>query len=314
MADFKRLGYFLQIAELGSLSRTAERLRIAQPSLSRQMRLLEEELGVALFARNGRGMQLTAAGEALRLRITGPLRQVGHALNEIRALPSDAAGVVEFGMPSTVISALGEPLMRRMSSAAPNIRLHVVEGASSRLLEWLQHGELDAAILCSPVTPVGVNATKLLEDPLVLFGPSSAGLRPDQPVEFSRFAGLPLILPSGLHGLRSTLDTAALQNHRELNVHMQVDSLQLIKVLVASGLGYTALPLACVARDVVRGDLSYAPITNPGIARQLFVAMRSDAQSPRAVLQLEELLRQEVATLAADGRWPDLRLLGVGDI
>lgn len=314
MADFKRLGYFLQIAELGSLSRTAERLHIAQPSLSRQMRLLEDELGVALFARNGRGMQLTAAGEALRLRITGPLRQVGHALNEIRALTSDAAGLVAFGMPPEVIAVLGEPLTRRVTSAAPSITLHVSEGASGRLLQWLQQGELDAAILCSAVTPVGVNATKLLEDRLMLFGPPGAGLRPDQPVTFTKFAGLPLILPSGVHGLRCTLDAAALQNHRELNVRMEVDSFPLLKELVASGLGYTALPLTSVAREVVRGDLSYAPIADPGVTRQLFVAMRSSAPSPRAVLQVEDLVRQEVAVLAADGRWPVVRLLGVGDI
>src|ERR1700751_5347419 len=97
IADFRRLGYFLQIAELGSLTRVAERLRIAQPSLSRQMRLLEEELGVILFTRGYRGMHLTDAGEALRSKIAGPLRQVGHALYEIRALPSDTEGNVLFG-------------------------------------------------------------------------------------------------------------------------------------------------------------------------------------------------------------------------
>jgi LysR family transcriptional regulator, nitrogen assimilation regulatory protein len=73
--DFKRLGYFAQIAELGSLTRAAERMGIAQPSLSRQMRLLEEELGVTLFTRGPRGMQLTEAGELLRSRIVGPMRQ-----------------------------------------------------------------------------------------------------------------------------------------------------------------------------------------------------------------------------------------------
>src|SRR4051812_7541515 len=147
MADFKRLGYFLQIAELGSLSRVAERLNIAQPSLSRQVRLLENELGVALFSRNGRGMQLTDAGEALRVRITGPLRLVGHALNEIRALPSAAAGVVTFGMPPTTVAVLGAPLTRRVATLAPNISLQIVDSCSGHLLDWLQRGQLDAAIL-----------------------------------------------------------------------------------------------------------------------------------------------------------------------
>jgi DNA-binding transcriptional LysR family regulator len=277
------------------------------------MRLLEEELGVDLFTRNGRGMQLTQAGEMLRKRITGPLRQVGHALNEVRALPSDAEGTVALGMPPSVIEVLGAPLTFRAAAAAPNISLQFVEGASGRLLEWLRAGELDGAVLCSTVTPAGVNATKLLEDDLVLIGGPNEGLRADQAVEFADFAALPLILPSDAHGLRNTLEAAAVRSGLELNLRLQVDSLPLTKQLVAA-FGYTALPLSCVINEIAAGRLTYAPLVNPGVTRQLFVAMRSGAHSPGAVLQVEALIRQEVASLAADGRWPVQRLLDVGDM
>ena len=313
MADFKRLGYFIQIAELGSLSRAAERLHIAQPSLSRQMRLLEEELGAPLFIRNGRGMQLTEVGEQLRLRITGPLRQVGHALNEIRALPSEAAGSVILGLPPTTISLLGEPLTRRVAAAAPKIALHVVEASSGHLLDWLQRGQLDAAVLYGPATPPGLNATKLLEDELVLLGPADCGLRADQPVRFARLADLPLVLPGQMHGLRLTLDALAARGMCALNVRLQVDSLQLIKDLVEAGMGYTALPRASCLRELAARRLVYAPIANPKPTRLLFFAMQPATASPRAVLQIEDLLRRELASLADEGRWPGLRTFQVGD-
>lgn len=314
MADFKRLGYFLQIAELGSLSRAAERLNIAQPSLSRQMRLLEEELGTTLFTRNGRGMLLTDAGEQLRVRITGPLRQVGHALNEIRAMPSDASGSVILGMPATAIAVLGEPLARRVAAYAPNVSLQLVEAGSGHLLDWIQRGLLDAAILYGPATPGGLNAAKLLEDDLVLVGPADAGLRADHPVQFARLGEVPLVLPGQIHGLRITIEAIAAKTRCALNVRMQVDSLQLIKDLVEAGMGYSVLPRAAVLRELAARRLFYAPIANPKVTRVLFFAMQSQVQSPRAVLQIEELVRREVANLSEDGRWPSSKAFDVGDM
>jgi DNA-binding transcriptional LysR family regulator len=313
VADFKRLGYFLQIAEYGTLSLAAERLNVAQPSLSRQMRLLEEELGIRLFTRNGRGMQLTDAGEQLRARITGPLRQVGHALNEVRAMPSDASGSVILGMPASVVLTLGEPIVKRALAYAPNISLQLIEGGSGHLVEWLQRGQLDAAILYGPATPGGLNAAKLLEDELVLVGAADADLRSDQPVQFSRIGELPLILPSPIHGLRVTIDAVAIKTRCALNVRIQVDSLQLIKDLVEAGMGYAVLPRAGVLREIAARRLTHAPIANPKVSRTLFVAMQLSAQSSGAVLQIEQLLRMEVANLAAEGHLPGAQVLKVGD-
>jgi DNA-binding transcriptional LysR family regulator len=310
--DFKRLGYFAQIAELGSLTRTSERLGIAQPSLSRQMRLLEQELGVTLFTRGHRGMQLTEAGELLRARIVGPMRQIGHAIYEVRSLPSETGGSVVFGMPPTMIQLLAGPLARRVAGSAPNISLRILDGYSGHLLDWIRRGELDAAILYGP-TPAGVNATKLVEDELVLVGPPDAPIGADAAVAFRRLAGLPLILPSPMHGLRGALEGAAAKARVKLSVEQQADSFHLMKELVESGLGYTVLPHFAVGREVAAGRLARWRIVDPVPRRQLYLAMQSGAESPRAVLQVEELVRQEVAALIGDGRWTAARQLDVGD-
>jgi len=311
MADFKRLGYFIQIAELGSLTRTAERLGIAQPSLSRQMRILEEELGVPLFTRGHRGMQLTEAGEALRGRIAGPLRQIGHALYEIRALPDEASGSVSFGMPPTFVSTLGPDLAARVAREAPGVALHIVEGYSGHLLQWLKQGELDAAILYGP-TPAGVNATRLLADELVLVG-TREHIPLSGEVRFGDLAELPLVLPSRTHGLRIAIDSAAARSRTRLNVAFQADSFQLMMELVENGRFCTILPPTSVRRRVADGRLYTAAIVDPPLRREVFVAMQSGAQSPRAVIEVERRLREEVARLAGAGVFSQARVLSVSD-
>lgn len=309
--DFRRLGYFAQIAELGSLTKAGERLGIAQPSLSRQMRLLEEELGVTLFTRGSRGMQLTEAGALLRSRIAGPLRQIGHAIYEVRSLPSETGGNVVFGMPPTMIHLLAGPLAMRVAKDAPNISLRIVDGYSGHLLEWMKRGELDGAILYGP-TPAGLNATKLVEDELVLVGPAFAKLAMHTAVEFQRLEDLPLVLSSPAHGLRSAIELAASKARTKLTVAHQADSFQLMKELVQAGLGYTALPYFAVSSEVESGRLSAAPL-RPAARRQLFLAMQSGAPAPRAVLQIEEFVRQEVEQLIEQGQWTAARLANVGD-
>src|SRR3546814_11503577 len=101
--DFKRLANFARVAELGSVSRAADRIRIAQPALSRQMRLLEDEIGVPLFVRHRRGITLTEAGEELRTRLVGPLHQIEQVFEDVRALSQSAGGNFAFGMPPTKI-------------------------------------------------------------------------------------------------------------------------------------------------------------------------------------------------------------------
>lgn len=299
----------MQIAELGSLTRAAERLRIAQPSLSRQMRLLEDELGVTLFTRGHRGMQLTEAGEALRAQISGPLRHIGHALYEIRSLPTETTGTVILGMPPTVAGVLGEALVARVGQAASRISLQIVEAQSGHLLEWMKRGDLDAAILYGP-TPAGLNATRLLDDEVVLVGGPELAAR--ESIDFKALAEVPLVLPSDPHGLRIAIETAATKARVRLTILAQVDSLGLTRRLVASGKANTLLPRVAISEELARGALIATPIT-PRLDRQLFVAMQSSAESPRAILQVEQIVRSEVAALVKTGAWPSARLYAVGD-
>lgn len=301
--DFRRLSYFVRIAELGSLSRAADRLRIAQPALSRQMRLLEEDVGVSLFARHRRGMQLTHAGEELRLRVVGPMRQLDQAMEEVRVLAEDFGGNIAFGMPPTASYILAGPLALRVAESAPNVSLRIVEGYAGHLIDWLQRGEIDAALLYGPAADLQLKAEELLLEELMLVGPPDCGLDPATAINFADLVDLPLILPSHPHGLRIVIDQVAQRSRTALKVKFQADSFLLMKELVESGLGYTVLPLSSFSREAAAGRLRYAPLRNPRVTRQLVLGTQPGAGRSRAAERLGVLVRQEIAALVAAGTW-----------
>lgn len=301
--DFKRLANFVRVAELGSVSRAADRIRIAQPALSRQMRLLEEEMGLPLFVRHRRGITLTEAGEELRDRLAGPLHQIEQVFEDVRALSRSVGGSFAFGMPPTTSYVLAAPLARSVVEHAPNVSLRVVEGYAAHLMDWLHRGEIDAALLYGPAADFRLYAEELLIEEIRLVGPPDSALNPDDMIPFSEVAKLPLALPSHPHGLRIVADNAAAKARTRLDVRFQADSFVLMKELVESGLGYTLLPLSAFSREAAAGRLRHARIVDPVVTRQLVLAMQPGKSVTRAGHVLGALVRHEIAALVAAGRW-----------
>lgn len=301
--DFKRLANFIRVAELGSVSRAADRIRIAQPALSRQMRLLEEEMGIPLFVRHRRGIALTEAGEEVRLRVAGPLRQIEQVIEDVRTLSHSVGGNFAFGMPPTTSYVLAGPLARSVVEHAPNVSLRVVEGYGAHLIDWLQRGEIDAALLYGPASDFQLRAEEILIEEIMLVGPPDCDLDPGKPVPFEYIASLPLVLPSHPHGLRIVADNAAAKARTPIDVRFQADSFVLMKELVESGLGYTLLPLSAFSRESKAGRLRHGPIEKPKVTRQLVLAMQPGNATTRAARVMSTLVRCEIASLVQAGRW-----------
>ena len=273
------------------------------------MRLLEEELGVDLFTRGPRGMQLTEAGESLRMKIAGPLRQVGHALYEIRSLPGDTEGTVIFGMPPSVAGLLGAPLIQRVTLQTPGIRVQIVEAASGQLLAMMKRGELDGAVLYGP-TPAGLNGARLLDDELVLV--SAAGAAPSQVIDFRKLSEFSLVLPSESQGLRIAIDGIASKTRTKLCVALQLDSFALTKSIVAAGPLHTILPASCISGGEA-DRLSVTKLCKPLPLRNLYLTMQSEAEFPRAVLLVDQFAREEASSLVSNGTWAHATIFTVGD-
>jgi DNA-binding transcriptional LysR family regulator len=162
--DVRQLRYFVSIVDYGSLGKAAEKLFVAQPSLSQQMARLEEELGVSLLLRSNHGVTPTAEGDALYRHARLVLRQMEQLKQEVTKGAGSESGTVAVGLPTTMASVLAVPLFERIQDRYPGIRLQFFESMSGYLNELLANGRLDLAILFRESDTPGISALPVLDD------------------------------------------------------------------------------------------------------------------------------------------------------
>src|ERR1700743_2519904 len=173
--DLRQLRKIRSGAALGSLSKASDRLRVAQPALSRQIKLLEHELRTELFTRNGRGMLLTAAGQLFLERTTGLVRQIEQVRDDLQSVGGSPSGRVVLGLVPTVSCILSARFARRIIETLPDVSLLIVESYGGHLVEWLHRGEMDLAIIYGPSVDLHLSADTLLRDRIVAGGPRGCG-------------------------------------------------------------------------------------------------------------------------------------------
>ena len=244
--DLKQLKYFVSVAELGSFTRAAIELDIAQPALSRQIRLLEVELRQNLLIRNGRGAVPTEAGKLLLEHGRGILHQVALAREELGAARGALTGRVSIGLPPSLSRLITVPLTHAFREALPQAQLTLTEGFSVLMYEGLRVGSLDMAVLYNPESSPGLEMTRLHEDELVLISPRSSarpGSRKEKAgISLGEVADLPLILPSRRNAFRILVESEMIGIGRKPQISLEVDGLNAILNLVEEGLGHGVMP------------------------------------------------------------------------
>lgn len=302
--DTHRLKYFLRIAEEGSITRAAAVLGVAQPALSRQIRLLEQDLGITLFERTRRGVHLTEEGERLRSSTAAPLRQLELAVRYAGSPLARIERGLLFGMVPSAAGVLAAPLLASFGTAFPNVHFHVAVGETDDLVARMLSGAVDLAVI-NPLPDDRLFYRHLLVEDLVLVGGPTSDLTPETPVRFAELARLPLVMPSAQTGIRNTVENTALRVKVAITARYSTDSLDVSKQLVAAGLGYAVLPLAACGADIDAGRLRYAAICEPEINHQLGVAATAALELPREfATKIGILLREEVSRLTKSGFWP----------
>jgi LysR family transcriptional regulator, nitrogen assimilation regulatory protein len=302
--DTHRLKYFLRIAEEGSITRAAGTLGIAQPALSRQVRLLEEDLGVTLFRRTRRGVELTEEGERLRASTAGPLRLLDLAVQYAGSPLARLERGMRLGMPETTVPVLAAPLIASLTTVFPSVSFAVTVGSTDQLVEAMLKGVVDVAVI-NPVPDDRLFYRDLLEEDLSVVGGPQSSLQPGTPVTFSDLIELPLVIPRSHAGIGNALQNAALRTKVNISYRTTTDSLQVTKSIIEAGLGYGVLPLSACGREVDDGRLRYAPLADPALTQQLGVAATAQLDLPREfVAKVGNTMREEVEGLVKSGSWP----------
>jgi LysR family nitrogen assimilation transcriptional regulator len=313
--NLKEIRYFIHVARAGSFNRAASELNIAQPALSRQVRKLEEEMGVDLLVRHGRGVRLTNAGSVLLEGAETINQMINRTSERVRAGGENIAGHIAFGVPPAAGLLVAPRAAQAFRKEWPHVSLHVREGISSSLQEWLLDRRIDVAVLHSPPPVDGVDIRPILTEQMALVAPRRRGFKPPFPglksVRIRDIVGLPLIMPCLPHSNRRLLDQAAVQNGVRLRLAFEVDSVVLTKAMVKSGQGCTILTLAAVQEEVARGEVYAYPIVRPPLTTTLSIATLRDASSSRLIESLSGILGKVMRGLVADGTWHGATTRGV---
>lgn len=295
MLDLAKFSLFVQLAELGSLTRAAVILGLEPSAISRQISVLETECGGRLFHRTGRGVTLTELGERILPRAQRLLLEAKELQDEIKTTAGVPWGEVRFGMLTAAADPLLSHLLKKLRSNYPGIKLHVMEGSSGQIDQWMVTGRVDIGFVVREGHSASALEWPLATNRIHLLGAAGDPLTGTGRVDFTRLDKLPLILPSLPNGMRIAIEQLAKRKKITLNVIAQIDSLTIQKRLVAAGNGYT-LASKGTFRPQQEG-LSSAELTNPSLERT--VMLTATTQRPltlaaRTIIDLVLKITKEI--------------------
>lgn len=282
----------MQVADFDSFSKAATVLGLAQPALGRQIQKLEEECGVRLFYRHGRGVSLTLEGQALLERARPLVRQLAAIPTELQSARDSPSGLVTVGLTPTVCNLFGLDLIAATREKYPQLQVNIVSGYSGYVHEWLVDGRLDMAVLHDARRSSTITVDPLAAAELFLILPAtSASVDFSKAASLAEIATIPLVLPTRNHGLRRTLEYAASDAGESLTVAFEVDTLELLKKMVVSGMAGTILAKPAVLDELAAGTLIARKIAAPGLQTKLMLATAVRRPITRGIRLVEQQIK-----------------------
>ncbi len=288
--DLTQLAHFVRVVDAGGFTRAAAQLDLTQSALSRQIALLEADLGQRLLNRTGRGAVPTDAGLALLGHAKALLELADRTRDELLGWNASPRGRVVVGLPPRVAHVMAASLVQRFRERFPLAVISVAESLSTHLREWLIAGRLDLALLFDPPAAPQLEYRTLSREPLVLVAPGSGPALPSR-LRLAALSNYDLVLPGVPNALRSLIDGATRSRGVRLRVVAEVDSVRTVLSLVHAGAGSTVMPETGVQAYGQGLDLRIAPIGAPVVRNSLVLA------APRARPQTR--LMRDTATLLA---------------
>ncbi|HEX7435348.1 MAG TPA: LysR family transcriptional regulator [Caldimonas sp.] len=295
--NLTQLTYFIRVAEMGSFSKAAIVLDVAQPALSRQVRLLETDLRTTLLQRTGRGVVLTDAGKRLFEHSVGILQLVARAREDLEATREEPTGRIIVGLPPSMGRLLTLPLVDEFKRVLPKARLAIVEGLSTHIVEWISTGRVDLGLVHNPGANPAIDTTPVLDEPLWLVSAAAKGRRAttprvSRPLPFAELAGFPLIVPERTHAIRKLLETQAALSGMKLQIAWEVSSVQSILDLVRHGHGHAVLARSAVLASDQPKAFDMRPLAEAELKSTLCLAVSAHKPVTPLVKRVDRMLRE----------------------
>lgn len=292
--QLRHLAYFVAVADERSFTRAAEELDVSQPTLSKQVRSLENSLGARLLVRERSGVELTSAGEALLPHARRILIEAENATRSVHEVAALRRGRVRMGATPSMVEGLLAPALTHFRAEHPAVDLEVHEAGSRDLTAELSAGRIDLALLIVPLPAQlpDIETEIVFRERLVLASPASADM-PER-LDVADLAGLPLVMFREGYDLRDVTLRACRAAGFEPELAVEGGEMGSVLRFVESGLGHAVVP------DIVMGTragLRSSLLENPALSRSIAIAHRPVETLPLAARAFRAAL---VANLDAD--------------
>lgn len=291
--NLRALQYFVKLADLRHFSKAADACFVSQPTLSTQIKKLEDELGVQLVERSPKNIMLTPVGE----EIAGRARLVLSDIDQIRAVArrsgNPADGVLRLGLFPTLAPYFLPHVVPGLRAAYPNLTLQLAEEKTETILNMLRQGELDAGLLALPISQDGLEITSLFKEPFVVAVPGEHPLASNKSISLRDLENTELLLLEEGHCLREhALEVCALSGAHE-RVDFHATSMETLRQMVAAGVGVTLMPLLAVKPPIAEtGNVVIRPFEEPAPSRTIALVWRSSSALSGFLTKLARSLKK----------------------
>jgi DNA-binding transcriptional LysR family regulator len=292
--DLKQIQYFIALFEDGSVTRAAKRLNIVQPALSMQIAKLEAELRQTLFERGPHGMAPTEAARLMYRLYTPIMRDISHAREQLSGRDVIITGRVSLGMVASEAESVLPESLAKFDALFPQVEVSVADGFSAQLMDAVEAGRLDAAIINKPRGRLTLDVEPLLVEEMVLV--TSVAYGPDLPqsIDLASSPGFELVLPTRRNGLRGVLDAALMAADIVIKPKFEIDLLSTIVQFVEQSNVATILPRVVVQRKVDEGLLRAHTIASPPILRHIIQVSHPKRPVGPAAHALIQIITEEI--------------------
>ena len=284
--DLRQLEIVQAIAETGSFTGAGARLHVSQSAVSRQILLLEDEFHERLFVRLGRRVQITAAGEALLQlanRVFTDIRDTSASITDRQKILSGPLRMVG-GM--TVCLYVFPQLIKEFRAQHPLVDIKIAVGGTWRLQRRLKSRQADLALLTLPVEDPALTSVPVLREELMLLMPADHPLAEKTPVPVEALVGQPFVMFEAGSNTRRTVDEFFTREQIRPKVVAETENVEIIKSMVASGLGVSLVPILTVERETQGGTLRVARIRGQQLVRETGWVYRADERPSRVVQEM----------------------------
>jgi LysR family hydrogen peroxide-inducible transcriptional activator len=297
--NLRDLRYLVAVAEHKHFGRAAEACFVSQPTLSTQIRKLEDELGVVLIERTNRQMMLTPVGERIVAQAQRVLREVNQMVDIAQAYQDPFGGEFRLGIIPTVAPYLLPKILGPMSKAFPKLKTQLTEGQTLVITRMLRDGELDAVILALPLEEDNVEQVKLYTEPFYFAASKQHPKAGRKSVRLADLENEQVLLLEDGHCLRDQALAICTNAHAVENTNFRATSIETLRQMVAANVGITLMPELAIAQKT--GPVRYLPFEGAKPHRDIGLCWRTSSTRDDLLKQLATLLARTMKDVMASG-------------